>query len=272
MCLFLLTTPANTKYGYNTTANKRSHKAIEESVRPFNVPEILLPHDRSKRWGWTHYGVFIPSLPEPYRYMNTVTAIGGFGNLVFDNDYTAAPDARNSTSVLSSTAYGETHHFEAYDTSTTCSFAEDGTRLAWGDNLVITSNYPEFTVTGRYHHMSVDLQISTTQQVSWFIQTPIYDHLSLFATYHGTIKDVRGTTEISGMCTVEYARCMTPQVLTSTPLQPQLKIPVAFFTYQIIDLDKRTQLLLNKVRGLGQTLSIQTPKAAQCEYQNSFVG
>src|SRR6185312_208566 len=93
-------------------------KAIEESVRPFNVPEILLPHDRSKRWGWTHYGVFIPSLPEPYRYMNTVTAIGGFGNLVFDNDYTAAPDARNSTSVLSSTAYGETHHFEAYDTST----------------------------------------------------------------------------------------------------------------------------------------------------------
>lgn len=232
----------------------RLDKGIEESERPFNVPDILLPHDHSKWWGWTHYGVFIPDLAEPYRYMNTSTIIGAPGVLFMDNDYLSASDSRNTTTVLSSTAYGETHHYEAYDTSTTCSFTPDGSRLAWGDDLVITSKYPDFTLTGQYHHMKVDLQISATQQVSWFFRTPIYDHLSLFATYRGTIGDIRGTTEISGMCTVEYARYMTPQVLMSRPLPPQLKIPVSFFTYQIVHLDKRTQLLLVDMRAVGMTM------------------
>lgn len=236
-----------------TQVAPRLDKRIEESERPFTVPEILLPHDDSSWWGWTHYGVFIPSLPEPYRYLNTMTFIGAPGALCFDNDYLSAPDARNTATVLSSTAHGETHHYEAYDASTGCSFASDGSRLAWGDDLVITSSYPDFTVAGRYRHMKVDLQISATQQVSWFVKTPIYDHLSLFATYRGTISDTRGVTDISGMCTVEYARCMTPQALFSRPLAPHLKLPVTFFTYQIVHLDKSTQLLLTDVRALGAT-------------------
>lgn len=46
---------------------------------------------------------------------------------------------------------------------------------------------------------------------------------------------------------------MTPQGLLGRPLPPQLKIPVDFFTYHIVRLNKRTQLLLTDVRVLGVT-------------------
>lgn len=80
---------------------------------------------------------------------------------------------------------------------------------------------------------------------------PIYDHFSVLATCEGTIRDIRCTTPISGLCTVEYGRCITPQALTSTPLRPSLKLPVTLITYQIVNLDAWTQLLLTKVTGAG---------------------
>lgn len=36
-------------------------------------------------------------------------------------------------------------------------------------------------------------------------------------TRHSTIEDDRGITVISGLCIVEYARCMSLQVLSSRP-------------------------------------------------------
>jgi hypothetical protein len=226
---------------------------IPESSRPFRSPEILRPHHDSKLWGWTHYGVFIPELPEPYRYLNTMTFIGTTGTVMFDNDYLAAPDARQTATVLSSTAYGEKHHYQAYDAQTECDFAADGSRLSWGDDLTITADYPRFSVAGRYEHMSVDLDVTATEQVSWFVKSPIYDHLSLLATYRGTIRDGNGETPISGLCTVEYARCVSPQVFTSKPLPDWAKLPADFFTYQIVNLDDRTQLLLTDVRAAEAT-------------------
>lgn len=227
---------------------------IQASRVPFAAADIMRPHTDSRWWGWTHYGVFIPQLPAPYRYLNTMTFIGATGTACFDNDYLAAADARDTATVLSATAYGDEHHYEAYDASTGCDFAADGSRLAWGDDLVIERSHPEYRVTGRYSHMSVDLEVRATDQVSYFTKMPIYHHFSVLATYEGTIKDIRGTAPISGLCTVEYGRCITPQALTARPLPGSLKLPVTFFTYQIVNLDETTQLLMTKVTGAGATL------------------
>ena len=54
------------------------------------------------------------------------------------------------------------------------------------------------------------------------------------------------------MCTVEYARAVTPQGLLGRHLS-QLKIPVDIFTYHIVHLDESTQLLLTNVRVQGMT-------------------
>ena len=56
---------------------------------------------------------------------------------------------------------------------------------------------------------------------------------------------------ISAPCTVEYARCMTPQSLTRRALPESWKLPADFFTYQIVQLDDRHQLLLTDVRASG---------------------
>lgn len=231
----------------------RLDRRVAASRQPFDHPFALLPHTKSRKWAWVHYGIFLPQLPQPYRYLNTMTFIGATGALCFDNDQLAAPDARDTATVLSSTAHGPDHHYRAYDSSADCDFAADGSRLAWGGDLVIAADHPNYTVAGRYAHMTVDLQVTATDQVSWFVRTPVYGHFSLLATYTGTVADDRGTAEVGGLCTVEYARCASPQALTAKPLPERWKLPADFFTYQVVNLDERTQLLLTDVRAAGAT-------------------
>ncbi|MFJ2666429.1 DUF6670 family protein [Nocardia fluminea] len=230
----------------------RIDSRVLDSTRPFKTPEIMRPHAESRRWAWTHYGVFLPELPGPHRYLNTMTLIGATGALAFDNDYLAADDARDTATVLSSTAADGQHHYRAYDTGRDCSFADDGSRLDWGSDLSITGAYPYFHVRGQYDDFDVSLDIRATDQVSWFVRTPFYDHLSLFATATGTLNDKTGAVAIEQtLCTFEYARCISPQSLTAQVLPTQRKLPVDFFTYQIVNLDSSTQVLLTEVRAAG---------------------
>ncbi|ART71222.1 hypothetical protein BTO20_24150 [Mycobacterium dioxanotrophicus] len=230
----------------------RVDRRLPASRRPFDSPAMLRPHATSGPWTATHYGVFIPQLPAPHRYLNTMTLIGATGSELFDNDYLAARDARNTATVLSSTAAGDQHHYRGYDTAADCQFSEDGTSLRWGDDLTIDVRHPSVTVRGRYQDFSVDLQLAVTDQVSYFVKAPIYDHLSLLATYTGTIADESGTTAIGGLGTVEYARFLTHQSLARRPVPPPLKLPIDFFTYQIVNLDAETQILLTDVRARGR--------------------
>ncbi|KQY39368.1 MULTISPECIES: DUF6670 family protein [Nocardia] len=231
----------------------RIDSRIPGSTMPFETPEMMKPHAGSRRWAWTHYGVFLPELPGPHRYLNTMTLIGATGALAFDNDYLAADDARDTATVLSSTAADGQHHYRAYDTGRDCSFADDGSRLDWGRDLSITGAFPHFHVRGHYDNFEVSLDIRATEQVSWFVRTPLYDHLSLLATATGTLTDNTGATIAidQTLCTFEYARCMSPQALTAQALSTRRKLPVDFFTYQIINLDSSTQVLLTEVRAAG---------------------
>lgn len=220
---------------------------IEASRRPFDLHDALLPHAESKVWATTHFGVFVPDLPEPYRYVNTMTLIGASGAELFDQDHLAADDARNTSTVLSSTAYADQHFYRAYDASTECSFAADGSVLQWGEELTMEIDLPRVAVRGRYPGFEVDLELAVTDQVSYFIKSPVYDHLSLTAPYTGTVDG----DHVEGLATFEYARIRSHQALTSRPIPGPLKLPMDFFTYQIIDIDPTTQILLTDVRARG---------------------
>ncbi|KAM3507035.1 hypothetical protein MY10362_002026 [Beauveria mimosiformis] len=231
---------------------------LRASQAPFTQADIMRPHHDSRWWGWTHYGIFLPRLPEPYRFLNFMTFIGATGTACFDNDYlvAAGSDARDTATLLSATAHGDEHHYEAYDAASgSCDFRADGSRLVWGSDgdgggggggdggggggdLVLECRHPEYTVAGRFRHMRVDIAVRATEQVSYFTKMPLYDHFSVLATYTGSILDARGgsdgggggggttTTPISGLCT------------------------------QIVNLDESTQLLLTKVTGAGSTLCL----------------
>lgn len=49
-------------------------------------PGLLVPHVGGHRYGWTHYGVTIPNLPEPHRYFSIMVIAGLPGGAGFDND------------------------------------------------------------------------------------------------------------------------------------------------------------------------------------------
>ncbi|CPZ96726.1 Uncharacterised protein [Mycobacteroides abscessus] len=224
---------------------------LEASRKPFTDPGILRPHAGDGLWAATHYGVFIPDLDSPHRYLNTMTLIGAIGAELFDNDYLSASDARNTATVLSSTAADDQHHYRAYDSARDCDFAKDGSVLRWGDDLRMEVAYPHVTVRGRYQRFSADIELTVTDQVSYFIKTPVYDHLSLLAEYRGIIADAAGAAPIKGLGTFEYARFLSHQRLFRRPLPRRLKLPVDFFTYQIINLGNETQVLLTHVRARG---------------------
>ena len=65
-------------------------RRLAASRRPFDLPQILKPHARSRVWATTHYGVFVPDLPAPHRYLNTMTLLGASGTELFDLDHLAA--------------------------------------------------------------------------------------------------------------------------------------------------------------------------------------
>ncbi len=217
----------------------------EQQAFPANYP--MVPHIDSRTMGWTHYGVMIPDLPAPHRFFSIMSIIGTPGALAFDNDHALVDGPRHNATVVSGTAATHPHHFGSYSTRRDCQMATDGSRVWFGDDVKISGQYPYYQVEARYGDFVLNIAIENTDKVSWFIKTPVYDHLSLLSRYHGTINWQGQIQEISGLCTFEYAACPSPYLLRDKPLAKHLKAPLDFFCYQIVNLDAQTQLLLSYV-------------------------
>lgn len=227
-------------------------QAIPASCRPFHQPDIFLPHLTSRRYGWVHYGMFFPTLPAPHRYSHVMTLLGATGTLMFDNDYLVKNTPRDTATLLTSTAAPGTHLYRSYSIADECDIQDDGSHIAFGENLVITGNFPRFQVKAAHGNYQLNATIDCTDTVSWFVKNLAYDHLSLLASCTGKITQGEIVTSIEKtLCTFEYARCISPYAFIKRPLSNAWKLPVDFFTYQIINLDANTQLLLTDVRSQG---------------------
>jgi hypothetical protein len=230
-------------------------RAAAASRVPFAQPHIIRPLNDSRRYGWTHYGVFFPLLPEPHRYLNVMTFLGQTGTLCFDNDYIVEGDPRQTATLLTSTAAPDVHLYRAYDMRADCELAPDGSVVRFGEDLSITGSWPEFDVSVRNGDFSFDATVMATKTVSYFVKNPIYDHLSLLAGYEATMTFKGETTSVEGLCTFEFARCVSPHSLVHRPVPEGWKLPVDFFTYQVVNLDESTQLLLTDVRVNGHSIA-----------------
>lgn len=220
---------------------------------PFPASFRMVPHLRSRRYGWTHYGVMIPDLPAPHRYFSIMSIIGTPGATVFDTDHALKTRPRDNATVVSGTAATHPHHFDGYDVFRDCEIREDGSAVCFGNAVQIRGGYPHYEVRARYAGFELDLSIRNTNRVTWFFKSAVYVHHSLLSEYTGELRWQGSTTELAGLCTFEYAAGPGLYQLRETPLPPALKAPVDFFTYQIINVDARTQLLLTKFGVLGVT-------------------
>ncbi|HSW11502.1 MAG TPA: DUF6670 family protein [Solimonas sp.] len=224
-----------------------------EEGQPFPHDYAMPPHTESKRYGWTHYGVMIPDLPAPHRFFSIMSIVGTPGALAFDNDFALRDTPRRNATVVSGTAATHPAHFGSHSIGADCEMAADGSVVRFGNEVEFRGEYPRYRVRAEYAGFRLDLDIRNTDKVSWFMKTPLYDHFSLLSQYSGQLRWRGKTSEVAGLCTFEYAACSSPYLLRDRPLPPALKLPLDFFTYQIINLDPREQLLLTKVCISGAT-------------------
>lgn len=220
--------------------------AVFASTKPFSSPEIMTPRFNESRYSWTHYGLFFANLPEPHRYLNIMILLGAPSALAFDQDFLYKTSPRQSATFFSGTAATEQSLLKAYVINQDCHANADGSDLTLGTELKISGKYPHLHLYGEYEGLVIDFEVRVTDQVSWFIKNVAYDHLSLLAQYKGIIGYKGNKIGTEGLCTYEYARSFGLYALVDKPLSDTYKIPLNFFTYQVINLNENTQILLTK--------------------------
>ncbi|WP_417211798.1 DUF6670 family protein [Acinetobacter venetianus] len=243
-------------------------QAVKFSTIPFSEPDIIRPRTQEKFYTWTHYGIFFPLLPEPHRYLNIMILLGTPGALAFDHDDITLGDPRQTATLFSSTAAVDEHLLKAYIIPEQANIQENGSLIELGEEVSISGTLPNIHLQGAYHGLSFDFELDVSEHVSWFIKTPIYDHFSLLANFNGQLEYKGLVTPAEGLCTYEYARAAGAHGVVKKLLPEAYKLPLDFFTYQIINLNETTQLLLTKADILGQPAAYSlhvrhTDKAAE---------
>ncbi|MBJ9441029.1 hypothetical protein I5555_01025 [Acinetobacter baumannii] len=228
-------------------------QAKKYSTLPFTQTHIIRPRIDEKYYSWTHYGIFFPLLPEPHRYLNIMILIGTPGALAFDHDDIITGNPRKTATFFSSTAALEQALLKAYIIPEDTKINKDGALIELSQEILIQGKFPHIHINGHYDGFDFDFDIDITSHVSWFIKTPIYDHFSLLAKFKGFLNYQAKRIETQGLCTYEYARAVGPHSITNKLIPDAYKLPLDFFTYQIINLNEATQLLLTKADIAGQT-------------------
>lgn len=186
--------------------------------------------------------------------MNIIIILGTPSALAFDHHHliSAKKSPRRTATVFSSTAAHSNSFLKAYDFDEECDITEQGDLIRLGNDLKIQGQLPDITLKGQYLGLTFDFNLEVTRHVSWFLKNPIYDHFSLLSKISGTLKDQHRTYHITDLCTYEYARSTGMHTFYSKLLPQQHKIPLDFFTYQIINVNQSTQILLTKADILGK--------------------
>jgi hypothetical protein len=202
-------------------------------------------------WGWIHYGIYIPRLPQPYQYLNVLIMVGLVDLAIFNHaELVQGPRAvvqqpQRLTTVMTSTASKKHVFARGYDSATECSFPESGTPLRWGQELGIEVVPSRAVVAGVFDKEGWEyrLELDIRPRAVWFIATPYYEHFSL---------PVCGTATISGESIavsgcIEYARCKPPPGL---PLEMHARVARStdYFIYHVVELDDGRQILWGEMR------------------------
>ncbi len=109
----------------------------------------------------------------------------------------------------------------------------------FADREMISGNFPHFRIQRKDKELSFDLSITTSNIISYFtkLRMSLAEHWSLLCQCEGEIIYKEQKMAIRQMGCFEYARSINFSYL-----------PLAFFTYQVINLKNNRQLLLAQVR------------------------
>ncbi|WP_139278258.1 DUF6670 family protein, partial [Rhodococcus triatomae] len=196
-------------------------------------------HPPRGRYTTVHYGLMFPNLPAPLNFLDIIAVVGQPYIKLWRNGHLIRTTGRDTASLLVGSAVTFPGQFRGYSVSEEMELAADSSVVRFGSDLSLEGSYPDFTLTYDNPACQIAFDIRATDRIAHFakVRGGLYDHWSLLCEYAGTVRHDGTTYELSGLSTLEYAR--------GTPLT----LGFTFFTYQIINVDERTQVLMVEVLG-----------------------
>lgn len=202
--------------------------------------------------GASHYGIMIPDLPAPHRFLAHMIVIGATGFRAWDDNEAIDGPARGVAQIGWGTAQSDPsssfHVFGAEETD----LASDGSVLNFGPEHTLIIDYPTVHLQSTLGGLDVALDLHCTGDISWVADSGIYRHYSLLCLYKGTIATPDShPIEVNGTGTFEYGTGYLPYMDLPRMLPSPLKIPADFFTYHVIDLGLGEQIVACTIGAFG---------------------
>lgn len=206
----------------------------------------LAPHLNYKQYGSTHYGVMIPDLPEPFRYLSWASVIGYVGFPITDSDYQLSKRGKGDTaSLVHGTALSKVEDaFKIYSINDDLIFSKNPFEVNFNNHTSLKEVEGGYLLKTNRDDLQLELKLKPTKSMTWFAYGPFYKHFSVMMHYQGQIIQNGQTIEINGICTLESWKAISTSMLKNKFLVKHIQLPVKIFSYQVINLDSEQQLLL----------------------------
>ncbi|MCH7378798.1 MULTISPECIES: DUF6670 family protein [Acinetobacter] len=206
----------------------------------------LSPHIDYKRYGSTHYGIMVPDLPEPYRYLSWASVIGYVGFPITDSEYQMSIRGKGDTaSLVHGTALSSTEEaFKTYSIVDDIQFSEKPFSVIFNNETSLTEIDNGFLLTTKRKDLQIEIHLVPTGAITWFAYGSLYKHFSVLMKYEGRMIQNDESMEVNGLCTLESWKAIATSMLKNQTLVNAIQIPVKIFSYQVINLDDEQQLVL----------------------------
>lgn len=222
-----------------------------EHTKPNPSPaESAMPASPGKLFGremW-HWGIMIPGLPAPHYFLANM-GLMGFAGLLTDRE-SVHTSLRNTARLGHGTAATTHNPLTTYSIKDDVTFSPDGTKVHLGDDFFFDYGIPKSRLRTRREDFSADLDLIPTGEVTLFADSPIYRHLSVLLRVEGVVRHKGVESPVSTLGTFEHSAW--PSILSYAPVLPgwlRGRLP-SFFTYHVINLDERKQILLCVIGGM----------------------
>ena len=229
------------------------------AVRP--EQQARLPRDYNfdahifhSKFACTHYGVMIPDLPEPFRYLSYASVIGDPGvQITKVSPQLSAYGPAETATFVHGTALSDPHDaYRVYSISQDLKFQQSPFRIDYGADSTLLEEDGVYRLVSQLADLKVDLTLRPTDALTWFAYSGFYQHFSVLMHYQGRISQQGNTVEVSGLCTLEHCKAAAVSMLPKVLGLQQFSVPLTSFSYQVINLNESEQLVLAFVGFAGQ--------------------
>ncbi len=223
--------------------------------------QALLPRDYNfdahvfhAQFASTHYGIMIPDLPEPYRYLSYASVIGDVGAKITKiSPKISAYTPENTATLVHGTALSKsTEAFLVYSISDQVKFQQSPFRVDFAQDSSLYEEDGVYRLVSNLEDLNVDITLTPTDALTWFAHSFIYQHFSVLMRYKGTLTQQGKTIAIEGLCTLEHWKAVALSMLPKACVPRQFSLPMTSFSYQVINLNEQEQLVLAFVGFAGQ--------------------